>query len=94
MITEKEYINKEELVNVLKSILQFIVTNPETLINWDDMIKAATESASMEDEEEYEEGFDFEMSSPGGAAEEESGIEGEGGEEIEGTTEEGGGEEI
>jgi len=58
------------------------------------MVKAATESASMEGEEDYEEGFDFEMSAPGGATEEESGIEGEGGEEIEGTTEEGGGEEI
>jgi hypothetical protein len=55
MITEKEYINKEELVNVLKSILQFIVTNPETLLNWDDMIKAS-------EQEEEEEEFDFEMS--------------------------------
>jgi hypothetical protein len=72
MVTEKEYINKEELVNVLKSILQFIVTNPETLINWDDMIKAADENASMEDEEGYEEGFDFELASPSGAEEEEA----------------------
>jgi len=87
MITEKEYINKEELVNVLKSILQFIVTNPETLINWDDMIKAANENANIEGEEDYEEGFDFEMTAPGGAeeeeaAEEESGVEEEGGEEV------------
>ncbi len=80
MITDKEYINKEELVNVLKSILQFIVTNPETLINWDEMI------ADMGGEGEDEEGFDFEMSMPGGEEEEETAATVEGAEEEGGET--------